>query len=185
MELNEAQRDMLKEVGNIGVGHAATALSKMVNDKVDIELPDLRLIDIKSIPFDESKPMVVIASNIEGELNGTLAVLMDTDSMLRMSEILMMTEKGSLKALDDMSKSALLEFVNILSGAYLSSLSDFCGFNLMPQPPSFSDHSLAIDTSKQVLEVKTDFKITGEGINALLYLILDSNGMSYILQKLQ
>lgn len=42
-KLDELSRDFLKELGNIGTGNAVTALSQMLMEPVDIEVPGLRI----------------------------------------------------------------------------------------------------------------------------------------------
>ena len=48
-ELSSMQYDVLKELGNIGAGNATTALAQMINKKVDIGVPHVRLVDFNEI----------------------------------------------------------------------------------------------------------------------------------------
>ncbi|PLW79811.1 hypothetical protein C0585_05715 [Candidatus Woesearchaeota archaeon] len=189
MELNNIQKDMLKEVGNIGIGHAATALSKLVNKQVNIDLPDLTIRTIEDLTANCPAGYLINCS-IHGEIEGNLAFIFTKEDVLRIAEILTMSEKGSIKAIDEMSKSALSELVNILSGAYLSSLSDFIGFNLMPNPPMFIDGNicdaikLIIEEGQEILEVQTTFIIAEDNVSSRMCLILPKEGMDKIINAL-
>ena len=142
---------------------------------------------IKSYPLNG----YLINCTIQGELNGNLAFVMNSDETFRMIEILTMAEKGSVTVLDDMGKSALNELINVLSGAYLTSLSDFCDFNLMPNPPIFFSNYRKEDlvkifgTDKKILEIKTSFNILKENIYSRMWLVLEKSGMEQILKKLE
>ena len=48
-ELDNVQLDVLKEIGNIGSGNAATALSKLVNKKIDMEVPRVKILEFKEV----------------------------------------------------------------------------------------------------------------------------------------
>ena len=117
MELNEAQKDILKEVGNIGIGHAATALSKMTKQEVNIDLPDLQVSNETDIFENYPQGGYLINCSIRGEIQGNMAFVMTPEETFRLVEIMVMAEEGSVNDLNEMGKSALSEMVNILSGA--------------------------------------------------------------------
>ncbi|HCI30102.1 MAG TPA: CheY-P-specific phosphatase CheC, partial [Fervidobacterium sp.] len=61
-KLGETQLDAIKEVGNIGTGNAATALSMMLDKKVDISVPQVKVIPISKIPFLFDEPEEVVCA---------------------------------------------------------------------------------------------------------------------------
>ena len=72
-ELNEIQYDVLKEIGNIGAGNATTALSKMLDMKMDMSVPNVALIpfdEIGSLIGSEEEIVVGILLGMEGDVNG-------------------------------------------------------------------------------------------------------------------
>ncbi|MCZ7399050.1 MAG: chemotaxis protein CheC, partial [Candidatus Methanoperedens sp.] len=72
--LTEFQKDALKEVGNIGIGHATTSLSQMVNKRVWISLPDLKLIPLIKVPdlVKNEAPVIGIILELTGDTKGFL-----------------------------------------------------------------------------------------------------------------
>ncbi|OUM96959.1 MAG: CheY-P-specific phosphatase CheC [Thermobacillus sp. ZCTH02-B1] len=145
---DEFKLDVLKEVGNIGAGHAATALSRILNQPVDMSVPTVSL-----VPFEEiadrvgGSEQVVIAVflRVEGDAPGNMFFIIREDSARRLLKHLLSIdpEEG---AFSEMELSALNEIGNILAGSYLSSLADFTGLNLTPTVPS-----LAIDMAGAIL----------------------------------
>ena len=81
--MSEQQFDVLKEIGNIGAGNAATALSKLINKKVDMSVPVVKLCDFDEITEfvgSEDTIMVGILLGIEGDINGMMMFLFDKAS---------------------------------------------------------------------------------------------------------
>lgn len=145
---DEFKLDVLKEVGNIGAGHAATALSRILNQPVDMSVPTVSL-----VPFEEiadrvgGSEQVVIAVflRVEGDAPGNMFFIIREDSAKRLLRNLLSieSEEGTYS---EMELSALNEIGNILAGSYLSSLADFTKLSMAPTVPS-----LAIDMAGAIL----------------------------------
>lgn len=143
------QLDVLKEIGNIGAGHAATALSKLLNKPVDMQVPKVNI-----LPFDEVAEMVggaeqvVIAVflRVVGEAPGNMFFLLSFASAKRLLNhfVGLQVEEGD--SFSEMELSALSEIGNILAGSYLSSLGDFTRLNMAPTVPA-----LAIDMAGAII----------------------------------
>ena len=91
-ELSSMQYDVLKELGNIGAGNATTALAQMINKKVDIGVPHVRLVNfnqISSIIGSEEDVMVGILIMLSGDVNGMMMFLMDRSVAKNLVNILM------------------------------------------------------------------------------------------------
>ena len=144
---DEFKLDVLKEVGNIGAGHAATALSRILNQPVDMSVPTVNL-----VPFEEiadrvgGSEQVVIAVflRVEGDAPGNLFFIIREDSAKRLLRNLSIDSGEG--AYSDLELSALNEIGNILAGSYLSSLADFTKLTMTPTVPS-----LAIDMAGAIL----------------------------------
>jgi chemotaxis protein CheC len=145
---DEFKLDVLKEIGNIGAGHAATALSRILNQPVDMSVPTVSL-----VPFEEiadrvgGSEQVVIAVflRVEGDAPGNMFFIIREDSARRLLRNLLSIESEE-GVYSDMELSALNEIGNILAGSYLSSLADFTKLTLTPTVPS-----LAIDMAGAIL----------------------------------
>ncbi len=145
-ELNDMQFDVLKEIGNIGAGNATTALSTMLNIKVDMSVPNVALLpfsEIGSVVGSEEQAVVGILLGLEGDINGMMMFIFDTKSAHHLVNSLMMrdihtNEDADLKSLTEIDMSALNEIGNIVAGSYLSALSGLTGLKTVSSVPSLT-----------------------------------------------
>lgn len=147
-KFGDFQFDVLREIGNIGAGHAATALSKLMQKEIDMKVPQVRI-----IPFDEVADCVGGAENVvvtvflrvEGDSPGNMFFILDMDSAMHLLHQVTGISK-TVQEWEEMEVSALHEIGNILTGSYLSSLADFTQLNLQPSVPG-----LAVDMAGAIL----------------------------------
>lgn len=147
--LKPIQLDALREVANIGAGHAATALSQMTGGTIMISVPTINVARLEDVPPQISgpeEPVAAVLMNMFGDLTGRTLLVFPKPTAIRLSELMLRRPKGSSTELGELEQSAIKEAGNILSGAYMNALSDFMGLMLLPSPPS-----LAIDMSSAVL----------------------------------
>jgi chemotaxis protein CheC len=147
--LKANQLDALREVANIGAGHAATALSTMTGGTIMISVPTINIARLEEVPPQISgpeEPVAAVLMNMLGDLTGRTLLVFPKPTAMRLSELMLRRPEGSSKDLGELEQSAIKEAGNILSGAYMNALSDFMGLMLLPSPPS-----LAIDMSTAVL----------------------------------
>ncbi|TDF98206.1 chemotaxis protein CheC [Paenibacillus piri] len=145
----EFQMDVLKEVGNIGAGHAATALSQLLDKPVDMLVPKVRI-----VPFEEiaesvggtEQVVIAIFLRVEGATPGNLFFILTLESAKRLLRNLVGLDVVDDEHYSDMELSALCEIGNILAGSYLSSLADLTQLDLSPTVPA-----LAIDMAGAIL----------------------------------
>ena len=146
--LKALQLDALREVANIGAGHAATALSQMIGGTIMISVPTINVSRLEEVPPQISapeEPVAAVLMHMLGDLTGLTLLVFPKPTAARLAA-LMLRRPGSSEELGDMEQSAIKEAGNILSSAYMNALSDFMGMMLLPSPPS-----LAIDMSTAVL----------------------------------
>jgi len=147
--LKAIQLDALREVANIGAGHAATALSLMTGGTIMISVPTINIARLEDVPPQISgpeEPVAAVLMNMLGDLTGRTLLVFPHPTAIRVSEIMLNRQRGAEFELGEIEQSAIKEAGNILSGAYLNALSDFMGLMLLPSPPS-----LAVDMSSAVL----------------------------------
>src|SRR5919106_382501 len=173
-ELKELQLDALREVANIGAGHAATALSQMTNRTIMIAVPEVNVRALEEGTDLVGPPDTVIAAvmmHMMGDLTGRTMVLFPEGSARTLCDILLRRGPGSTGEFGTMEQSGLKEAGNILASAYLNALSDFMGMMLVPSVPSLViDLSGAVLTSAQLnfgherdyaFCVETSFRVEG------------------------
>ncbi len=139
--LDPMQRDVLQELSNIGVGNAATALSQLVQRRVDMSVPQVRV-----LPFDEVPELVggaeaVVAGiflEVQGDLRADLLLLLPWEETANLLQLLLHQPVDLKGGLSDLEASALEEIGNILANAFLNALSQFAGFTLQPSVPARS-----------------------------------------------
>ncbi|KAB7708073.1 CheY-P-specific phosphatase CheC [Bacillus aerolatus] len=144
-KLDTIHLDILKEFGNIGAGHAATALSTVLNKQIDMKVPSVRIAsfnDMMEMAGGAEEEVVSVSLRIEGEVTGNMFFVLS----LQQAESFISNMTGdtafSFREIDEHSLglSAMQELGNILSGSYLSALGDFTRLKLYPSVPE-----LAID----------------------------------------
>jgi chemotaxis protein CheC len=137
-ELRPAQADALREVANIGSGHAATALSQMTGARINISVPELRLVPVNSLTASVGARDEVIAAvllRVLGAIPGRTLLVLSRDSALHLADTLLSRPAGQSQAFGPIEESALMEAGNILASAYLNALSACTGAVLLPSVP--------------------------------------------------
>jgi chemotaxis protein CheC len=139
--LNELQRDALKEVGNIGAGHAATALSQLLNTTVKLSEPRIDVLKFRDLSSRIGAPDRSVAAlhmYVRGEAPGQMVVLFDRDQSLEFVHVFIKRIIGDIQIFDSIADSTLKELGNIIAGSYLTALISLTGINLLPSVPTLS-----------------------------------------------
>lgn len=141
-KLNDLQFDVLKEIGNIGAGNATTALAKMLNTKIDMNVPRVEMVPFTELPDTFGSPEEVLAGilvQLDGDIKGMMMFLAKEESAHTLVNSLM----GGMGAAGDgtfseMELSALSEIGNIIIGAYLSAMSNLTNLKIASSVPYIS-----------------------------------------------
>lgn len=148
--MNSMVIDILKELGNIGAGNAATALASMISKKVDMHVPNVRVLEFKNVAEilgGEENIIVGIYFELSEDIQGNIMFALDMQSAINLTNMLY----GREKTADDMDESdisALNEIGNILASSYSNSLSQLTGLKMFISIPS-----LTIDMAGAILSV--------------------------------
>lgn len=148
--LNNFMIDILKELGNIGAGNAATALASMISKKVDMNVPLVRLLEfteVAEVLGGEENLVVGIYFDLSEDIVGNMMYALDLDSAINLTNMLFDRQKED-RTLDEMDISALSEVGNILASSYANSLSALTGLKIFISVPSIS-----IDMAGAILSV--------------------------------
>ena len=155
--------DVLKELGNIGAGNAMTALSQMLNCKVDMKVPQVELLEFKDVGAamgGEEQIMVGVFLGVDGDITGSMLFLVEVEAAKHLINKMMpgMAQPGG--ELTEMECSAMQEIGNIITGAYLNSLAQITNLMIIPSPPA-----LTVDMAAAILSVPAiEFGIYGDNI---------------------
>lgn len=149
-KMSDEYFDVLKEIGNIGAGNATTALAQMMQCKVDMAVPQVKLLEFKElgeIMGGEELIMAGIYLGIEGDITGSIMFLLEKQAARHLvSKLMGMASEG--EEFTEMEFSALKEVANIITGAYLNSLSGLTNLCIYPSVPD-----LCVDMAGAILSV--------------------------------
>ncbi len=149
-QMSDEYFDVLKELGNIGAGNATTALAQMMQCKVDMAVPQVRLLEFKELGEKmggEETIMAGIYLGIEGDITGSIMFLLEKQAARHLVNKMMGMESSG-DEFTEMEFSALKEVGNIITGAYLNSLSSLTNLVIYPSVPD-----LTVDMAGAILSV--------------------------------
>lgn len=193
-KLSPMQMDALREIGNVGAGNSATALSQIINRKIDMNVPEVSIVPLGDVPDLVGGPDAIVVGvflRVYGKAPGNILFLLPRDSAFYLVDTLMGKKHGDTRVLDFMDESALTEIGNILAGAYLNALFNFTQISLLPSIPA-----LAMDMAGAILNVvlvqlgqmgdhalviETEFLAEDDGIKGHFFLVPDPGSMETIL----
>jgi chemotaxis protein CheC len=151
--LSELQIDALAEVGNIGGGHAATALSQLVGAPVSIGVPDARLLPVNEVPgvFGGPENLVgAVYSRLLGDISGGLLFIALRKDVLALADLLRSRQVGSTKSLGADEEALVLHAAAVLQSAYVAAIARLTELSVLPSPAQF-----AFDMMGAILEAVT------------------------------
>lgn len=162
-QVTETYYDVLKEIGNIGAGNAMTALSQMLQSKVDMKVPQVRLLEFSEVGEmmgGEELIMVGVFLGVEGEITGSMMFMVEEQTARHLIQKITMGMLPEGSEFEEMGLSAMKEVGNIITGAYLNSLSTLTNLKIYPTPPA-----LTVDMAGAILSVPAiQFGIFGDKI---------------------
>ena len=196
--LDSMHFDILKELGNIGAGNAATALSKLIDNKVAMKIPQVKLLSFQETAeiLDSPEELVFgILVSLSGDINGIMMFLVKEDSAKALIRCLLGPSGTSDdEVFSEMDLSALQEIGNILSSSYLSALATVAGKSVRPSVPSLAKDMAgailsvpAIEFGKiadKVLFIESVFGADEENVSGYFILVPDLPSFSIILSAL-
>lgn len=164
-EINSMYFDVLREIGNIGAGNATTAIATMLNIKLNMEVPNVKLLavqDLNTAIGSEEEEIVGIYLGVQDDIDGSLMFLLKMDDAHRLVNHLLAKSPENRDPFDEMAMSAMKEIGNIIAGSYLSALSAMTNLKISPTVPY-----IAVDMAGAILSIPA-IQFGQFGDNALL-----------------
>ncbi|MCB2288831.1 chemotaxis protein CheC [Clostridium sp. CS001] len=191
--LNAMQLDVLQEVGNIGAGNAATALSQLLNEKVDMTVPA-----VKIIPFDDifskvgvEEVVIGVIVRVLGDIPGNILFTLEKEAALK---IISKLTGENQEHISELGNSALCEIGNIVSSSYMNAIAKLTNLLLMPSVPAVALDMMGAILSttfiesgqfdERVLDLETQFLQENEKISGHFYYIPMPGSLEKILNSL-
>ncbi len=145
MMITDEQRDVLTELINIGVGHAASTLNVMIGHKVSLVVPDVRILAIdqlsEALPMQTKQTLATVSMKFQGDFDGCSSLIFPTDS----ASILITSltdEAPDSDELDEMRSGTLTEVGNILLNGVMGSISNMLDSTLSYCVPEYHETSM-------------------------------------------
>lgn len=132
--------DAIGEIMNISLGSSATAVSNMLDHRVDITTPSVSVVPIEEFTLGELEPAIGIEIKYVSGLEGSNIMLLKRHDVKTIVEILMGTEISDEEfEFNDLTISVVCEVMNQMMGAASTALSDFLGRSVnISTPQSFT-----------------------------------------------
>ena len=196
-DLNSVHIDVLREIGNIGAGNAATSLSMMLGQSINMTMPEVKLLS-----FDEAADavggaetlMYGVLLELAGDIRGTVMFLLDMNFAHLALNILMGETLETFDQMDEMSLSAICEIGNILSGSYVNSISELTGLNIELTVPAASvdmaGAMLNVPMTKfakvgnKVMFIEEKFESSTQSVKSHMIMFAEIDSLNLILEKL-
>lgn len=190
-QLSDMHIDVLREIGNIGAGNAATSLAKMMDRQIDMKTPVVRIMDISDVDKamgGPETPMVAILVELLGDIHGIMMFVVGQQFTSQLLGCLLGSEQVDCMHLTEMQNSALSEIGNIMIGAYVSAIASLANLSIGISVPAVTADMIGSlltvpaaemgATSDKIIFVEDDFQNENNIITANMMLIpsLDSLG---------
>lgn len=180
--------DILGELGNIGSGNAATALSQMLNQPVLLDLPSVQCCNITNIQDCLGNPeelKTCISLGVQGLLNGYIVLLFTNKDVKAISDTLI----GGHMDIDP--NLVLSEVSNIISGAYIGALANMLNGRLELSPPELAQDmlgslidnfaSMLFSAADETIIINTKLTINSQTVSLYYLLLLEQESLNKML----
>ncbi|MBN1502884.1 chemotaxis protein CheC [Candidatus Woesearchaeota archaeon] len=197
MELSNMERDALRECANVGIGNAATALSKLLKKKINIQIPETKFIPLESFAEDLGGPEKIVSGiylQIQGDLRGEVLFIFAKEEAVELINLLLGNIEVKSGDNSDLEESGFKEMSNIVTGSYLNAMANMLDIKILPSIPhtatdmlqALVDHIL-IELGKysdDVLTVKTQIDVEGHNVKGTFVIIFTADSLKVIMSKL-
>ena len=192
-ELSSIQLDVLQEVGNIGAGNAATALSELLNEKVDMTVPSVNVVPFGDI-FSEvgvEKIVVGVIVRVIGDIPGNILFTIEKETALNIISSLLGEKQEKIT---ELGSSALCEIGNIISSSFMNAIAELTNLTVRPSVPAVALDMVGAILSttfiesgqfdEYVLDLETRFLQENQKMNGHFYYIPMPGSLEKILNSL-
>lgn len=187
--------DVIREIGTIGAGRAATALSEMVSAPVEITVPEVKMVETAKFADSVKTPgqsNLVLVICMEGQITGRMFFILSPNDARLLGSVLLGVTPESVNFEDSLFQSSIKEALNIIVGAYMMALSEMTGFEIM-----FGIPFLALDVltaifiaeqmpmgSEEIIYIKTNMQIKNKNFDGVFIFFPDLPSINKIFSAL-
>lgn len=196
-QLTSMELDTLREIGSIGTGNAATALSSLLGKEVRIATPEVRIMGYNEAIEWIGGPEEITAGvlvKLGGQINGIMLMVEQLEFLNLVLESMFSTKVSDYSQLGDMERSMLTEVGNIMISTFINALSGLSGLSIDLTVPCLTvDMQGAILTvpmaeyggqSDYIMTIGGDFICQQKQVPCRLLLSPDVRSLNFLLRKL-
>ena len=196
-DLNDIHMDVLRELGNIGSGNAATPLSSMLAKTVDISVPKISVLDYGQVAEQLGGPEMMCVGlmlSLSGDVEGMLMFLLQKDFTHLVLNALLGESLQDFSEINEMGLSAIKEIANIMAASYVNAISSMTGLAINITVPDICiDMVGAIlsvpaihyaNISDQIIYIEDEFHSMEENLTSHILMIPDVNSLGKIMTNL-
>ena len=196
-ELDALELDTLKEVGSIGTGNAATALSGLIGQPIRINTPEVRIMGYNEAIEWIGGPEAISAGvlvKLGGQINGIMLSVQQLEFTNLVLESMLGKTVKDYSELGELERSALVEVGNIMISTFINALSGLADINVELTVPAFTvDMQGAIlavpmaqfgGQSDYIMTIGGEFICRGKTEPCQLLLSPDIRSLNTLLRKL-
>lgn len=196
-DMNALEMDVIKEVGSIGTGNAATALSQVLKRPTKMSLPDVYILGYNEAIEMVGAPEEIVAAvlvKMSGEINGIMLFVLKMDFINAVLSSVMSKKIDDYMELTELEKSALEEIGNIIISSYVNALSGLTGVTIQLSIPSIAINMLGgilsvpmaefgYETDKLMM-INGKFIVDDTVLDSNLLMMPDIRSLNYLMHKL-
>lgn len=189
--------DLIKEIGSIGTGNAATALSSMLGKPVRMTLPDVQILGFNEAVKFVGSPEEIVAAilvKMSGEINGMMLFILKLDFINEVLQTVMQKNISDYYELNTLDTSALKEIGNIVISSYVNAISSLSDVTIRLSVPGIAVNMLGGILSVPMAEfgyqtdklmmISGQFEIGGKVLNSDLLMLLEIESLNFLLKRL-
>ena len=196
-EMNEMELDIIKEIGSIGNGNAATALSGLLSAEVKMPLPKVEVLEFNEALSHVGDPEDVVAGilvEMSGEIQGIMLFILSqefADEILRRA---IGKPETDFLEMSGIEASVLTEIGNIMISSYISALASLTNVNISLSVPQMTVNMLGGIlslpmammglNSDRIMMITGKFKIEDKELDSDMLLLPDVKSLNVLMRKL-
>lgn len=197
--LTEVQEDALREVGIIGMGNASIGFSELLDSKIDLDVPCVKLIkadELSTVVAEPKTLLTEIYSVVTEDIYATIVIIFKrNDAKILSEEVLKnILVREEPEILDGLGRDAVKEVCNILIGSYLTALSKFLGISIyhhvpviifgLGERPAMGVPKSIRKEAEYALILKTDFLVEKKRIEGKMVFLIDTKSLRVLIGRL-
>ncbi len=196
-DLNQMQLDAMREIGNIGSGNAATALSNMLSKPIDINVPTIQILDYNEVTDRLGGPerdMIGMMVTLDEDVKGMILFLLEREFAHITVNILLGQDISDYSELDEMGQSMLKEIGNIMSASYINAIAMFTNLTIDISPPALTEDMVGsilsvpaihfANISDSIIFIENSFEVDGRSTDNNILLIPEVDSLEKIIKAL-